>query len=199
MDVMRKLDFKTTISATLVCGLAIALSAGTFTATALAQDDKAGSKPSQQTDQAKDAQASDSAAKDAAGGQAYSGMYTFLKEGEFVQLTVEDNGHVTGFISRFGEGESDNGTFLDQFFKNAKLDGNKLSFTTEIVHGVAFDFKGTVARGEGKNPGDEAYYVLQGTLVENTSDVNKKVTSHSRDVAFKIFPEEASSDSAEKK
>jgi hypothetical protein len=35
--------------------------------------------------------------------------------------------------------------------------------------------------------------------VENTSDVNKKVTSHSRDVAFKIFPEEASSDSAEKK
>jgi hypothetical protein len=139
------------------------------------------------------------AAQDASSTQSYSGMYTFLKEGEFVQVTVEDDGHVTGFISRFGNGESDKGAFLDQFFKTAKLDGNKLSFTTDIVHGVSFDFKGTVARGEGKNPGDEGYFVLQGTLTENASDVNKKVASHSREVAFKMFPEEASSDSAAKK
>jgi hypothetical protein len=122
----------------------------------------------------------------------YSGMYTFRKEGEFVQLTVEDGGRVTGFISRFGDGESDKGAFLDQFFKSGKLEGNKLSFNTEIVHGVAFDFAGTVERGEGKSPGDEAYYVLKGTLTEKTSDVNKKVTSHSRDVLLKMFPQEAS-------
>src|SRR5436309_395474 len=114
-------------------------------------------------------------------GHAYSGMYSFLKEGEFVQVTVEDGGHVTGFVSRFGDGESDKGAFLDQFFKSGKLEGNKLSFTTEIVHGVAFDFKGTIERGEGKNAGDEAYFVLKGTLTENTTDVNKKVTSHARD------------------
>lgn len=125
-------------------------------------------------------------------GHDYSGMYTFLKEGEFVQVTVEDAGHVTGFVSRFGDGESDKGAFLDQFFKSGKLDGNRLSFTTEVVHGVAFDFKGTVERGEGKNPGDEAYFVLKGTLTENASDVNKKVTSHSREVVFKIFPQDAS-------
>jgi hypothetical protein len=118
-------------------------------------------------------------------------MYTFLKEGEFVQVTVEDTGHVTGFVSRFGDGESDEGAFLDQFFKSAQLDGNKLSFTTEIVHGVSFDFKGTVERGEGKNPGDEAYFVLRGLLTENTSDANKKVTLHSRDVLFKMFPQDA--------
>jgi hypothetical protein len=123
---------------------------------------------------------------------AYSGMYAFLREGEFVQVTVEDEGHVTGFISRFGDGESDKGAFLDQFFKVGKLDGNKLSFTTEIVHGVTFDFKGSVERGEGKNPGDEAYFVLKGTLTENASDVNKKVTSHSREVALKMFPQDAS-------
>ena len=121
----------------------------------------------------------------------YSGMYAFLKEGEFVQVTVEDAGHVTGFISRYGDGESDKGAFLDQFFKSGKLEGNKLNFTTEIVHGVAFDFKGTVERGEGKNPGDEAYLVLKGTLTENASDVNKKVTSHSQDVLFKMFPQDA--------
>ena len=129
-------------------------------------------------------------------GPEYSGMYTFLKEGEFVQITVEDAGRVTGFISRYGSGESDKGAFLDQFFKTGKLDGNKLTFTTEIVHGVSFDFTGSVERGEGKNPGDEAYFVLKGTLTEKSTDVNKKVTAQSRDVVFKMFPQEASSSPA---
>jgi len=140
------------------------------------------------------AQEQNSAAKagaDNKNGRAYSGMYTFLKEGEFVQVTVEDEGHVTGFISRYGNGDSDKGAFLNQFFKTGKLDGNKLNFTTEIVHGVSFDFKGTVERGEGKNPSDEAYLVLRGILTENTSDASKKVTSHTRDVLFKLFPQEA--------
>jgi hypothetical protein len=124
-------------------------------------------------------------------GQAYSGMYSFLKDGEFVQVTVEDDGRVTGFISRYGNGESDKGAFLDQFFKSGKLEGNNLTFTTEIVHGVAFDFKGSVERGQGKAPGDEAYYVLKGTLTENTTDANKKVTSRSQDVLLKSFPQDA--------
>jgi hypothetical protein len=118
-------------------------------------------------------------------------MYSFLKDGEFVQVTVEEAGHVTGFISRFGEGESDKGAFLDQFFKSGKLEGSKLSFTTEVVHGIGFEFKGTVERGEGKNPGDEGYFVLKGTLSENASDVNKKVTTHSQEVALKMFPQDA--------
>jgi len=118
-------------------------------------------------------------------------MYSFLKDGEFVQVTVEDAGTVSGFVSRFGDGESDKGAFLDQFFKSGKIDGNKLTFTTDIVHGVAFDFKGAVERGEGKNPGDESYFVLKGTLTENDSDVNKKVTSHAREVVFKMFPQDA--------
>jgi len=125
------------------------------------------------------------------GAQQYSGTYAFLKDGEFVQLTVEDDGRVTGFISRFGDGDSDQGAFLDQFFKSGKLDGNKLTFTTQIVHGVAFEFKGTVERGEGKNPGDEAYLVLKGTLTQNTTDANKKVTTRSQEVAFRIFPQDA--------
>jgi len=124
--------------------------------------------------------------------RAYSGMYSFRKDGEFVQLTVEDGGSVTGFVSRFGDGESDKGAFLDQFFKTGKLQGGKLSFTTETVHGVGFEFQGTVERGEGKNPGDEAYFVLKGTLTENISDASKKVTPHSRPVVLKMFPQEAS-------
>jgi len=124
-------------------------------------------------------------------GTEYSGMYSFLKDGEFVQITVEDEGTVTGFISRYGEGGSDNGTFLDQYFRSGKLEGSKLSFTTAAVHGVWFDFKGTVERGDGKNPGDESYYVLKGALAENLNDAAKNVTTHSSDVVFKRFPQEA--------
>jgi hypothetical protein len=120
----------------------------------------------------------------------YSGMYSFLQDGEFVQLTVEDKGNVTGFISRYGDLESDRGEFLDLFFKSGKLDGQNLSFTTQTVHGVWYEFKGTVERGSGKNPGDEAYYLLKGTLTQNNTDADKKTSSKSRDVIFKSFPQD---------
>jgi hypothetical protein len=118
----------------------------------------------------------------------YSGMYSFLQDGEFVQITIEDQGRVTGFVSRFGDSESDRGAFLDQFFKQGKLDGTKLSFTTETVHGVWYEFTGTIERGPGKSLSDEAYYLLKGTLAEYRTDASKKVTSKSRDVTFKSFP-----------
>ncbi len=128
--------------------------------------------------------------KDAKAGQQYSGMYAFLREGEFVQVTIENEGTVTGFVSRYGDGESDKGAFLDLFFNSGKLEGSSLRFTTQTVHAVSFEFKGTVERGEGKNPGDEAYYVLKGTLTENSSDASKKISSRSRPVTFKMFPQD---------
>ena len=130
----------------------------------------------------------DAAARNAQAGHEYSGMYSFVKDGEFVQITVEDEGKVTGFVSRYGEGESDKGAFLDQYFRSGKLDGNKVTFTTTTVRGVWFEFKGTVERGEGKNPGDEAYYVLKGTLTDYASDAAKKVTTHASEVVFRMFP-----------
>jgi len=120
----------------------------------------------------------------------YSGMYSFLQEGEFVQISIEDDGRVSGFVSRYGDAGSDRGAFLNQFFKQGKIDGRKLSFLTETVHGVWYEFKGTVERGEGKNPGDEAYYVLRGTLTEYRTDANKKVSSKTHEVALKSFPQD---------
>lgn len=119
----------------------------------------------------------------------YSGTYSFLKEGEFVQITVEDAGKVTGFISRFGDADNERGAFLDHFFKEGKLTGDNLTFTTQTVHGVWFDFKGDFGRGEGKNPGDEAYYVVKGTLTRYSTDANKKTLSTPIDAVFKSFPE----------
>ncbi|MFB3917161.1 MAG: hypothetical protein ACE14M_10555 [Terriglobales bacterium] len=118
----------------------------------------------------------------------FSGMYSFLQEGEFVQITVEDKGHVTGFVSRYGDLPSDKGAFLDQFIKNGALDGHKLTFVTDPVHGVWFEFRGSVARGEGKASADEDYYELRGTLIQYITDPNKKTTARSREVVFKSFP-----------
>jgi hypothetical protein len=132
-------------------------------------------------------------------GADYSGMYSFLRDGEFVQITVEDHGRVTGFVSRYGDAESDRGDFLDHFFKSGKLDGNQLTFITDTVHGVSYEFHGTIERGEGKSPGTEAYYVLKGTLAENSIDESKKVSSHSREVALKSFPQDMAPPAAEGK
>src|SRR5580698_5232772 len=139
-----------------------------------------------------------SSAKDSNDGKQYSGMYTFLKEGEYLQITVEDAGQVTGFISRYDEGGSEKGTFIDQFFKAGKLDDNKLSFTTKPSNDLWFEFNGTAQRGEGQNPGQEAYYVLKGSLTENTTGPDKKVSSRHQDVTFKMFPQEADSAPAAK-
>jgi hypothetical protein len=128
----------------------------------------------------------------------YSGMYNFLKEGEFVQLTIEDDGQVTGFVSRYGDQESDRGAFLDHFFKEGKLEGNHLTFTTAVVHGVSWGFKGTVDRGPAKNPGEEGYWVMKGRLTQYSGDADKKSASQSREVELKSFPSDVFS-GAEKK
>jgi hypothetical protein len=121
----------------------------------------------------------------------YSGMYTFLQEGEFVQITVEEEGRVTGFISRYGDGDSDKGVFLDQFFKQGKLENQHLTFTTETVHGVWFEFKGDVSRGPAKDANEEGYYILKGRLTQNTADAEKKVSTRMREVTLKSFPRDA--------
>jgi hypothetical protein len=120
----------------------------------------------------------------------YSGMYTFLKDGEFLQVTIED-GKVSGFISRFGDSVADKGAFLDQFFKSGKSEGTKLSFTTESIHGVWFTFEGAFSRGPGKTGDDESYYVLRGTITRFGTDADKKTTSQERAVEFKSFPRDA--------
>jgi hypothetical protein len=125
-----------------------------------------------------------------------SGMYSFIKEGEFLQITLDKNA-VTGYISRMGDSDSDDGVFLDQFFLKADVQGHDVSFTTRPLHSVWYEFKGKFSRGPGKARGDDAYYVLRGTLKELTSNnAAKTVSSRSREVEFKLLaqpedPEEA--------
>lgn len=126
-----------------------------------------------------------------------TGMYTFIQEGEFVQVTVETyppagtkvGAVVTGFVSRLGDLESDKGAYLDQFFTKGVLVGDKLTFTTKTIHGVWFEFTGTVARGPGKVKADEGFYIIRGTLKRNSVSADQKTTSQTREVIFKSFPD----------
>jgi hypothetical protein len=118
-----------------------------------------------------------------------SGMYTFLKDGEFVQLNIED-GKLSGYVSRFGETESDKGQFIDQFFEKATLSGDRLTFTTKVVHGVSYDFKGIVTITPGKLHGQEGYRVLKGTLTQHAADEAGKDKASQKQVELKSFPED---------
>jgi len=118
-----------------------------------------------------------------------SGMYTFLREGEFVQITVE-NGKLSGFVSRYGERASDRDAFLDQFFSKAALEGNHIDFTTKPVHGTWYQFSGNVNRGDSKTPDKEGYWIIRGTLKEFDEDEAGQVAAKSREITMKSFPQE---------
>ena len=118
-----------------------------------------------------------------------SGTYSFLREGEFVQLTVED-GKLSGYLSRFGDSDSDKGQFIDQFFDKTTLDGMRLSFNTKTVHGVWYEFTGVISIQPGKKPGEEGYRVIHGKLIQHTAAENGKDKAMQREVEFKSFPAE---------
>ncbi len=117
-----------------------------------------------------------------------SGMFTFLREGEFVQLTVDD-GQLSGFVSRFGDTESDKGQFIDHFFDKASLQDGRLYFKTKTVHAVWYEFDGTVAVVPGKQSGEEGHRVLRGKLTLHAADATGKEQASERTVEFKSFPD----------
>ena len=119
-----------------------------------------------------------------------SGVYSFLKDGEFLQINLEASG-VTGYISSHGDLESDRGVFLDHFFSSASVHGHDVSFATKPVHGVWFEFKGRFDRGKAKDKTEDGYYLLRGTLTEFMTDADKKTRSQSRETEFKWLAQAA--------
>lgn len=127
------------------------------------------------------------AAQQAPSSEDFSGAYSFLRDGEFVQMNVQ-NGKLDGWVSRFGESDSDKGATIDQFFDKTSLDGNRVSFSTKTIHGVRYEFSGTVSRGPAKTRAEDGYFVLRGTLTQYTTDADRKETARQRDVEFKLLP-----------
>src|SRR6266404_2075812 len=122
-----------------------------------------------------------------------SGMYAFLKEGEFLQIDLD--GHIaSGYISRLGDSDSDRGVFLDQFFTKTLIQGHEVSFTTKPLHGIWYEFKGRFDRGPAKSKAQDGFYILRGTLKELSTNPDKSIATHSREVEFKLLAQPDDSD-----
>ena len=92
-----------------------------------------------------------------------SGEYS-LGAGGTVEVDLQPD-RLSGYITRLGDRESDEGTPLTFFFATSRLSGSRLSFTTRQVHGVWFSFEGTIVRGSARSRDQQGYYLLQGQLV----------------------------------
>ena len=80
-----------------------------------------------------------------------SGEYALGGNG---RIDVElQSDHLSGFISRLGDRESDAGEPLTFFFATSQLSGQHLAFTTRQVHGTWFSFEGTIVRGSRSGSG----------------------------------------------
>ncbi len=119
----------------------------------------------------------------------YSGRYSFLRDGEDIQLNVSES-RVDGYITRFGTTDSDQGTMLQHFFDKAALNGDQLTFTTKPVHSIWYEFTGKVERGPAKTRSEDGYYQIVGTLTEHTQQNGKDAGARSRNVTFKLFADE---------
>ena len=117
-----------------------------------------------------------------------SGMFTFLREGEFVQLSLED-GQLTGFVSRFGDTGDDKGEFIDHFFDKASLQGDHLNFKTKTVHAVWYEFDGTLTTVAGKQKGEEGYRLMRGKVTLHKADAGGKDQASERTVELQSFPD----------
>lgn len=118
-----------------------------------------------------------------------TGLYSFVHEGEFVQIEVNE-GKVTGLISHFKDEDLEKAQFEDQFFEQAKLDGAVLTFRTKPIGGVWFEFHGNVERGPAKASGDEGYWNVRGTLTVRRTAADGKVTANTHQLTLKSFPQD---------
>jgi hypothetical protein len=92
-----------------------------------------------------------------------SGGYS-LGAGGSIDVELQPD-RLSGFITRMGDRESDEGTPLTFFFATSRLAGQRMAFTTRQVHGVWFSFEGTIIRGSARSRDQQGYYLLEGRLV----------------------------------
>jgi hypothetical protein len=116
-----------------------------------------------------------------------SGLYSFVRSGETLQVSVQPDHSVTGYVSRLSDDGS--GQLVDAMFERASLNGDLFEFKTKKVHGEWFEFKGHVQRGKATSRDDEGYFVIRGTLTSVKEGVNGKPTPLASQVEFTSFPQ----------
>lgn len=91
------------------------------------------------------------------------GEYRWGEPGEVIELYVED-GALRGYMTHRSERREAGSAPLTFSFTKAGTNGATLSFTTRQIHGDWYSFEGRAVRGPAASPGQDGYYLLEGTL-----------------------------------
>ncbi|MDR3763848.1 MAG: hypothetical protein P4M01_07105 [Acidobacteriota bacterium] len=119
-----------------------------------------------------------------------TGMYSFLHEGEFVQIEVNGS-KVTGVISHYRNESPEAAEFEDCYFDTAKLAGNTLTFATKSTDALWYEFSGTVERGPAKTIEGEGYWIIRGTLTVHSKSKDSAAVQKTHKLDLRSFPQEA--------
>ena len=111
-----------------------------------------------------------------------SGEYLLDESGSVVQITLEEKGRLSGYVSKMG----DDHVPMTFFFDQSRSDGNGISFTTKKLHGYWYSFEGEITRGDPQiTKAEDGYYRLRGGwMVHN--DIQQ--TQESTRVSLKSTP-----------
>lgn len=112
-----------------------------------------------------------------------SGEYLLGQPGEVVEIILEQQGRLTGYISAFGNRDSDRGTPLTFLFHHTSVSGEQISFETITVHSTWYSFVGSIQRGDAKTRAEDGFYRLIGTLEEHDTAAG---TVQKRNVDLKL-------------
>ena len=100
-----------------------------------------------------------------------SGGYALNPDGnEVIEIILNGGGPETrlqGYITRLGDGPSDQGAPLTFFFSRTTVSGSEITFITRQVHGVWWSFAGSIDRGRAAMSTQKGFYFLNGTLAEH--------------------------------
>jgi len=123
----------------------------------------------------------------------FSGVYSFLHDGDVLQIDVEATSPdgaqtLSGYVSRFGDTPDDHDGQLTHYFTRGERRGDHVSFATKVVHGVWFEFDGTLSRGNAKSLREDGYFVLRGTLTRGTKSLDGKTSTTKSDVLLRMLP-----------
>jgi len=105
-------------------------------------------------------------------------LYTFLHEGETVQINIE-HGHVSGYVTR-----KENGTQVDQKFESAVLEGDRLTWSTRPMHGTYFSFDGQISHDPNASKDKRGFYKIRGTVT-----THKRGNASEKQLTMQSLPE----------
>ncbi|HEV2425204.1 MAG TPA: hypothetical protein VGZ29_10295 [Terriglobia bacterium] len=116
-----------------------------------------------------------------------TGEYEFLKP-ENTLAILEEEGKLKGYIDVL-QGEEESSDVLSYQITTGTRGGDQVQFKTARIHEKYYEFKGSVARGDGRTPKDPDFLRLAGDLETVTSDsLTGQSHAESHHVTFKWKP-----------